>query len=338
VGIGDWFRFAAHGRNAQNTYMPPRALLPTVATILVAFTLTTGDVPAQTSMAKLSLEQSTNGLNNWQRVPLTAEMLNNGDIDLTDVSSNAFYRMKIAVSPTPPAANMITVQGGTLPASSQLVGTTVATFRIGKYEVTWDEWQEVREWAITNGYSDLVGVGAGSAGNHPVRHVSWYEVVKWSNARSEKTGLAPVYQVGGTTYRTGVSVPTVNSNANGYRLPTVLEWTWAERGGLNSQGYVYSGSNDANAVAWYFDNSSGAVVNMDGGRGTWPAGTKAANELGIHDMNGNVWEWFFDAIDSVRRIGGGSWISIPDDFRLSDVADNPGRRSSVIGFRSARNL
>ncbi len=303
-----------------------------------AFTLSV-DAIAQTNTAKLTLEQSINGLSNWQRVPLTAEMLNNGDIDLSAVSSNAFYRMKIAVSPTPPApGNMITVQGGTLPVSSQLAGTTVATFRIGKYEVTWDEWQEVRAWAITNGYSDLVGVGDGSAGNHPVRHISWYEVVKWSNARSEKSGLAPVYLAGGATYRTGVSVPTVNSNANGYRLPTLSEWTWAERGGVNSQGYIYSGSNDANAVAWYFDNSSGSVVDMDDGRGTWPTGTKAANELGIHDMNGNVWEWVFDAIDSVRRIGGGSWISIPDDFRLSDVADNPGRRSSVIGFRSARNL
>ena len=76
--------------------MTTRTLLPTAATILAAFTLTV-DVPAQTGTAKLTLEQSINGLSNWQRVPLTAEMLNNGDIDLSAVSSNAFYRMKIAV-------------------------------------------------------------------------------------------------------------------------------------------------------------------------------------------------------------------------------------------------
>jgi formylglycine-generating enzyme required for sulfatase activity len=101
--------------------------------------------------------------------------------------------------------NMITVQGGTLPPSSELSGTVVTTFQIGKYEVTWDEWQEVRAWAVDEWLHRLGGCGSGGAGNHPVHSVSWYDVLKWSNARSEKEGLVPVYEVGGAVYRTGLS-------------------------------------------------------------------------------------------------------------------------------------
>ena len=51
------------------------------------------------------------------------------------------------------------LQGGTLPQSSELAGTAVATFQIGRNEVTWAEWKEVRDWAVSNGYPDLAGVG-----------------------------------------------------------------------------------------------------------------------------------------------------------------------------------
>ena len=225
--------------------------------------------------------------------------------------------------------DMVTVQGGILPSSSQLAGQTVATFQIGKYEVTWGEWKAVRDWAVANGYTDLANVGAGSVDNFPVTNVSWYDAVKWSNAKSEMDGLMPVYQVGGSTYRNGQSVPTVNSAANGYRLPLEKEWEWAARGGVSSQGYTYSGSNDLNAVGWYWVNSGE----------TKAVGTKQANELAIHDMSGNVWEWCWDGGSSNRSYRGGGWFSGSDHPAVAFRAEyNPSLTNGNIGFRLVRSL
>jgi len=225
--------------------------------------------------------------------------------------------------------DMVTVQGGTLPQGSELAGQKVGTFQIGKYEVTWGEWKTVRDWAVANGYTDLANIGQGSADNHPVGSVSWYDAVKWCNAKSEMEGLTPVYQTGGATYRTGQSAPTVNSVANGYRLPLEKEWEWAARGGLSSKGYTYSGSNDANAVAWHPGNSSG---------GTKAIGTKSGNELGIYDMSGNVWEWCWDIFGTYRRIRGGGWLSSVDGWTLKERGFGEIQGSSQnLGFRLARN-
>ena len=231
------------------------------------------------------------------------------------------------------AANMVTVTGGTLPQTSGLAGQVVAAFQIGKYEVTWGEWKSVRDWAVNNskGY-DLAGVvGAGNGDNFPVTNVSWYDVVKWCNAKSEKEGMTPVYQVSGATYKTGQSVPTVNSTANGYRLPSEKEWEWAARGGVSSQGYTYSGSNTASVVGWTNENSSD---------GTKAVGTKAANELGIYDMSGNVSEWCEDvAYSSDRRLRGGGWTYNIDYGAAVAYRGyfNPFTRSNFFGFRLARS-
>ena len=193
----------------------------------------------------------------------------------------------------------VPVSGGTLPSSSPLGALSVSTFYIGKYEVQWGEFQAVRTWAAANGY-DIGSVGAGNGSRYPVTDVNWYQAVKWCNARSEQEGKTPVYTVGGVVYRTGDQVPVVNTSANGYRLPSEKEWEWAARGGTQTNGYTFSGSNDINAVAWYGDNSGSA---------THVVGTKAANELGTHDMTGNVFEWCFDASVSGRVFRGGSWYN-----------------------------
>ena len=227
---------------------------------------------------------------------------------------------------------MVVVAGGVLPDSSELAGTQVGAFQIGKYEVTWAEWKEVRDWAVGNGYSDLAAVGEGSGDYHPVRNVSWYDVLKWCNAKSEMEGLTPVYQVNNWTYKTGESAPFLNSTANGYRLPLEAEWEWAACGGSFGEGYRYSGSSYVDDVAWYFENSSGTQI----------VGKKAPNELGLFDMSGNIFEWVFSnqATSGTQFFRGGAWAF---DKYFCDIFYRaytyiPYRRDQEYGFRLARNV
>ena len=231
---------------------------------------------------------------------------------------------------------MIPVEGGVMPVQSALAGQVVAPFEIGNYEVTWGEWKEIRDWAVGKGYSDIADIGSGwfgSTGNHPANHpvvnVSWNDVVKWCNAKSEKEGLTPVYEANGTVYKAGWSEVTVKSGANGYRLPTELEWEWAAIGGTRSKNFTYSGSNDPSEVAWYGIQTAKAV------------GTLAANELGIHDMSGNVAEWCFNSRSggsNTPRVGGGNFgtgVDATTIFYYNELGND--RRNFYTGFRVASN-
>jgi formylglycine-generating enzyme len=250
------------------------------------------------------------------------------------VSVPMLYRVVATMAPE----GMVFVQGGTLPdiGHGEL---NVSTFYMDKYETTKALWDEVYAWAITNGYA-FDNTGSGCASNHPVHTVNWYDAVKWCNARSQMEGRQPVYTVNGAVYKAGQSNDVVQTTAVGYRMPTDAEWEFAARGGTQSQGCEYSGGNDVGAVAWYWDNSGGAACDYWGtGRSTWPVGQKDANELGIHDMSGNAWEWCFDwdpeSEGSGRVIRGGGWYYLAGYCRVGGRNNaNPDGAINYLGFRA----
>ncbi|MDR1029553.1 MAG: formylglycine-generating enzyme family protein [Treponema sp.] len=146
-------------------------------------------------------------------------------------------------------------------------------------------------------------------------------------------------------YRRNGNTIVCDFNATGYRLPTEAEWEYAAKGGSKgSLSYEYSGGNNANAVAWYTNNSRNR---------THPVGTKQPNSLGIYDMTGNVWEWCWDWYGSysrgnqsnptgessgTTRIGrGGGWNNRAAFTRVASRSRySPSHRLSYLGFRLVR--
>lgn len=125
-----------------------------------------------------------------------------------------------------------------------------------------------------------------------------------------------------------------------FRMPTEAEWQYAARGGLRSSGYKYAGSNNIGAVAWYEDRSDSH---------THEVGTEGANELGLYDMSGNVWEWCQDwygsyssgsqtnpkgpSSGSLRVLCGGSWFNNAGRCRVSSRFGTSPSGSYCIGLR-----
>ena len=188
------------------------------------------------------------------------------------------------------------------------------TYYISKYEVTFDQYDAFCA-ATGRGKPSDSGWGRGS---RPVINVSWYDAVAFCEWLSRKTGRA-------------------------VRLPTEAEWEKAARGGNNSRGYEYSGGNVVGSVAWYSENS---------GSKTHPVGRKSANELGIYDMSGNVWEWCSDWYDknyysrsssrnptgpssgSYRVFRGGGWgVSAGGCRSANRNFLHPSNRFYGLGFR-----
>ncbi|MCX8512686.1 MAG: SUMF1/EgtB/PvdO family nonheme iron enzyme, partial [Chthoniobacteraceae bacterium] len=128
------------------------------------------------------------------------------------------------------------------------------------------------------------------------------------------------------TYKSGKITPSVKVSANGYRLPKNAEWEFAARGGIKTIGYTASGSDDANTVGWFVENS---------GLNIHPVGGLKPNELGIYDMSGNVEEWCFEGENPISNFTrGGTYISGPDaGFNQSSTANYV--RDTLRGFRVA---
>ena len=221
----------------------------------------------------------------------------------------------------------------------------VDSFCMGRHEVTKALWDEVAGWASANGYDLSPGDGSGKGADHPVQEVTWYECVKWCNARSEMEGRAPCYLAGGGVYRFGISqMLSCRFSSNGYRLPTGEEWEYAARAGLEGRRFPW-GNTVSNRLANYKSNASfgydeGPVRGYYSGFAdaeppyTSPVGSFPADAFGRYDMAGNVWEWCWDVDETGRSVRGGCWFYGADFIRCGFYGrEQPTGSFGDIGFR-----
>ncbi len=194
---------------------------------------------------------------------------------------------------------------------------TLSPFSIGQTEVTQELWMAV----MNNNPSGFTGDP-----QRPVEQVSWEDCQEFISRLNALTGKT-------------------------FRLPTEAEWEYAARGGNKSRGTAYAGSDAIEEVAWYYGNSY-ALGTDNANYGTHAVGTKHANELGLYDMSGNVFEWCSDwygpytedaqtnpagSEEGVRRVTrGGSWYSVDRDCRSTmRNYEGPRSRSYSLGLRLA---
>lgn len=249
---------------------------------------------------------------------------------------------------------MVEIPGGSF-------GGAIDPFFITSTEIPYHTWQEVYKWAVSNQYcfdiensrgfvfdrdGDIGSMDYGSethGSEEPATDMTWLDAVLWCNALSELEGYTPCYYADPAHTRIlkqikGRDNPEdydntypvyVDYTANGYRLPTPPEWTYAATSG---SGTAETGE----ASAW-----------TNGRASTNPAGSLAANSWGVHDAIGNVWEYTWDVTsagssydpntDTIRTVLGGDFHSLeaPSEGRLP-YGDTPGDGDYNIGFRVIR--
>jgi formylglycine-generating enzyme required for sulfatase activity len=239
----------------------------------------------------------------------------------------------------------------------------VRGFWMGRYEITRKQFYDVMGYDPSNSeYSMRL--------DDPVQNINWYQAITFCNKLSLKERLKMVYKVKGIDF---INIPfseipterdkawdeaVFDRSANGYRLPTEMEWKWAAIGGyqsmdnnngINTSGFMkaFAGDNGNNKIddyVWYNKNS---------GNTSHPVGLKLPNELGLYDMSGNVEEWCWDIFGDVPEgklsdysgsSDGSSRVFMGSDYEYSDIycelwrryGTLPFKRFKVFGLRVAR--
>jgi formylglycine-generating enzyme required for sulfatase activity len=282
--------------------------------------------------------------------------------------SNAFGEANsnsATVTVGPAVSGMALIPAGEFSMGDSLDGNTdlpvrtvtLNAFYMGKHEVTKALWIDVWTWAVANGYTNLTE-GSGKANDHPVNWVTWYDMVKWCNARSQKEGLIPAYYTDDAQtiiYKTGnvnVTNTQVKWSANGYRLPTEAEWEKAARGGLSGKRYPW-GDDISHNEANYYENP---IYRVGASPYSSPVGVFAANGYGLYDMAGNSSEWCWDwygvyaggsqtnprgpDAGAFRVYRGGNWGNSTFFCRnaVRVVNQTPTNSFILLGLRVARSL